>query len=155
MSPCQLTLRVDTNRQIGEGSREAEELLVIRLWRQWGNLSRSSFRNILGNATGQVLRDMQTGFSALPEITTTIAVHKTGRHTKLPISVNAICGKDEEIAAVEATFYSSRDLAWQVRGLRGLGGKPNVPFLLELCASSLDPQMSPLSGFRRKRNKVV
>jgi PAS domain S-box-containing protein len=146
---------VDTNRQIGEGSREAEELLGYSALEAVGK----SIEIIIP----QHLRERdRAGFarhadrtSALPEITTTIAVHKTGRRTKLPISVNAICGKDEEIAAVEATFYSSRDLAWQVRGLRGLGGKPNVPFLLELCASSLDPQMSPLSGFRRKRNKVV
>ena len=56
-------------------------------------------------------RYIQTGISTLPEITTTIAVHKTGTHMNLPISVKAIYGEDKEVAAVEATFNPSPDLA--------------------------------------------
>jgi len=55
-------------------------------------------------------RFVQTGISVLPEITTTIAVHKTGKEMKLPISVQAIHGEDKEIVAVEATFHPSSDL---------------------------------------------
>ena len=53
---------------------------------------------------------MRTGISTLPEVTTTIAVHKTGKHMSLPISVKAIYGEDKEVAAVEATFYPSPHL---------------------------------------------
>jgi hypothetical protein len=53
---------------------------------------------------------MCRGISTLPEITTTIAVHKTGKHMNLPISVKAIFGEDKEVAAVEATFCPSPDL---------------------------------------------
>jgi PAS domain S-box-containing protein len=58
-------------------------------------------------------RYVQTGISTLPEITTAIAVHKTGKHMKLLISVKAIYGEDKEVAAVEATFYPSPDLTYR------------------------------------------
>jgi hypothetical protein len=50
-------------------------------------------------------RFVQTGISTLPEVTTTIALHKTGKLMKLPVSVRALYGDDKKIGAVEATFY--------------------------------------------------
>jgi hypothetical protein len=50
-----------------------------------------------------------SGISTLPEITTTTAIHKTGKLMKLPISVKALYGEDQRIISVEATFYPSRD----------------------------------------------
>jgi hypothetical protein len=74
------------------------------------SLSRSSSRIISENATGRVFaRYVQTGVSTLPEITTTVAVHKTGNHMNLPISVKGIYGEDKKVAAVEATFNPSPD----------------------------------------------
>jgi len=48
---------------------------------------------------------VQTGISTLPEVTTTIALHKTGKLMKLLVSVEALYGDDDEIWAVEARFY--------------------------------------------------
>jgi PAS domain S-box-containing protein len=105
-------LRVDTKGQIGEWSREAEELLGYSALEAVGKSIEIIIpQHLRERHRAAFARYVQTGISALPEITTTIAVHKTGRHMKLPISVNAIYGKDKEIAAVEAAFYSSRDLA--------------------------------------------
>jgi hypothetical protein len=39
-------------------------------------------------------------------------------------------------------------------GLRSLEGKPNAPFLLETCSSTLDPQMPPMLGFRCERDQM-
>ena len=50
-------------------------------------------------------RFVQTGISTLPEVTTTIALHKTGKLMKLLVSVEALYGDDDEIWAVEARFY--------------------------------------------------
>jgi hypothetical protein len=47
---------------------------------------------------------VRTGISTLPEIATTVALHKTGTLIKLPISVKALYGNDKKIEAVEATF---------------------------------------------------
>jgi hypothetical protein len=48
---------------------------------------------------------VQTGVSTLPEVTTTIALHKTGNLMKLLVSVEALYGDDDKIWAIEATFY--------------------------------------------------
>ena len=98
--------------QICASSREAEELLGYSASEAVGQ----SVEMIIPHDLRQrhragFARFVQTGISTLPEITTTIAVHKTGKHMNLPISVKAIYGVDMEIALVEATFYRSPDLA--------------------------------------------
>ena len=65
-------------------------------------------------------RYIQTGISTLPEITTTIAVHKTGTHMNLPISVKAI---------TEKTRKSRR---WRQRSIRR-PISPKVVFLHRPC----------------------
>ena len=104
------TLTMDTAGQICCRSREAEELL---------GYSRSE---AVGQSVEIIipphLRDrhwagfgrfVQTGISALPEVVTTTAVHKTGQLVKLQISVKALYGDDKKIMAVEATFHPSRE----------------------------------------------
>jgi PAS domain S-box-containing protein len=87
-------LRVDTKGQIGEWSREAEELLGYSALEAVGKSIEIIIpQHLRERHRAAFARYVQTGISALPEITTTIAVHKTGRHMKLPISVNAIYGK--------------------------------------------------------------
>ncbi|WP_291573012.1 PAS domain S-box protein [Bradyrhizobium sp.] len=106
------TLKVDTNGQIGERSREAEELLGYSALEAVGQSIEIIIpQHLRERHRAGFARYVQTGISTLPEITTTIAVHKTGRHLTLPISVNAIYGKVNKVAAVEATFYPSHDLA--------------------------------------------
>jgi hypothetical protein len=56
-------------------------------------------------------RFVQSGISTLPEVTTTIALHKTGRLMKLPVSLKALYGDDKKIEAVEATFYAPYERA--------------------------------------------
>jgi PAS domain S-box-containing protein len=100
------TLRVDTTGLIRFWSQEAEQLLGY------------SALEVIGQSVEIIIphhprerhragfaRYVRTGISTLPEITTTVAVHKTGSQMKLPISVKAIFGEDKEVAAVEGTFY--------------------------------------------------
>jgi hypothetical protein len=54
---------------------------------------------------------VQTGTSTLPEIAMTIAVHKTGKHIKVGISVKALYGDEGKIIGVEATFHQSAEAA--------------------------------------------
>jgi PAS domain S-box-containing protein len=103
------TLVVDTTGQICAWSREAEELLGYSTLEAVGQ----SIQIIIPHHLRQRHRDgferfVQTGVSTLPEIVTTIALHKTGKLMKLPISVKALRGDGKLIKAVEATFYPSR-----------------------------------------------
>ncbi len=104
------TLTVDTTGQIRSWSREAEELL--------GYSGLEAVGQSIEIIIPPHLRDrhwagfgrfVQTGISALPEVVTTIAVHKTGQLVKLPISVKALYGDDKKIMAVEATLHPSRE----------------------------------------------
>ena len=105
------TLRVDRTGRIRAWSRQAEELLGYSAIEVVGQSIEIIIPLHLRERhwTG-FARYVQTGISTLPEITTTIAVHKTGKHMNLPISVKAIYGEDKEVAAVESTFYPSPDL---------------------------------------------
>ena len=104
------TLTVDTTGQIRSWSREAEELL--------GYSGLEAVGQSIEIIIPPHLRDrhwagfgkfVPTGISALPEVVTTVAVHKTGQLVKLPISVKALYGDDKKIMAVEATFHPSRE----------------------------------------------
>ncbi len=103
-------LTVDPTGQICTWCREAEELLGYSASEAVGQ----SIEIIIPDHLRQRHRAgfgrfVQTGISTLPEVVTTIAVHKTGKLMKLPISVKALSGEDQRIRAVEATFYPSRD----------------------------------------------
>jgi PAS domain S-box-containing protein len=106
------TLTVDVTGISCTWSREAEELLGYSAVGAVGQ----SIEIIIPHHLRQrhragFARFVQTGISALPEFTTTIAVHKAGKHMNLPISVEAIYGEDNKLAAVQATFYPARDPA--------------------------------------------
>jgi len=106
------TIRVDRTGQIRAWSSEAEELLGYSAPEAVGQSVEIIIPpHLRERHRAGFARYIQTGISTLPEITTTIAVHKTGKHMNLPISVKAIYGVDMEIALVEATFYRSPDLA--------------------------------------------
>ena len=103
-------LRVDTTGQIIVWSNETQELLGYTALEAVGESIEMIIPNHLRERhRAGFARYVQTGISALPEITTTIAVHKSGEHMKVPISVKAIYGENEEIVAVQATFYPSSD----------------------------------------------
>jgi PAS domain S-box-containing protein len=110
MSITPATLTVDRTGQICAWSREAEELLGYSASEAVGQ----SIEIIIPLHLRQrhragFSRFVQTGVSTLPEIATTIAVHKTGKLMQLPISVKALYGEDQRIRAAEATFCPSRD----------------------------------------------
>jgi PAS domain S-box-containing protein len=101
-------IRVDTTGQICSWSREAEELMGYSAADAVGR----SVELIIPDHLRQrhsvgFARFVQTGIATLPEVTTTVALHKSGKLMKLPISVKALYGEDQEIEAVEATFYPS------------------------------------------------
>jgi PAS domain S-box-containing protein len=103
-------LTVDPHGQICTWSREAEELLGYSASEAVGQSIEIIIPHHLRHRhSGGFNRFVQTGISTLPEVVTTIAVHKTGKLMKLPISVKALYGEDQRIRAVEATFYPSRD----------------------------------------------
>ena len=99
-------ITVDATGQICSWSPEAEELLGYSASEAVGQSVEMIIphdlrrRHSVGFA-----RFVQTGISTLPEVTTTIALHKTGKLMKLLISVKALYGDDKKIGAVEATFY--------------------------------------------------
>ena len=106
------TLTVDTTGQICTWSREAEELLGYSASEAVGQSVEIIIPHHLRHRHGAgFTRFVQTGISVLPEVVTTIAVHKTGKLMRLPISVKALYGEDQRIWAVEATFCPSRDEA--------------------------------------------
>ncbi len=104
------TLTVDTTGQIRTWSREAEELLgYSRLEAVGQSIEIIIPPHLRDRHWAGFGKFVQTGISALPEVVTTIAVHKTGQLVKLPISVKAVYGDDKKIMAVEATFHPSRE----------------------------------------------
>jgi PAS domain S-box-containing protein len=104
------TLTVDTTGQIRTWSREAEELLgYSRLEAVGQSVEIIIPHHLRDRHWAGFGRFVQTGISALPEVVTTTAVHKTGQLVKLPISVKAVYGDDRKIMAVEATFHPSRE----------------------------------------------
>ena len=106
--PARIT--VDATGQICAWSREAEELLGYSASETVGQsvemIIPPDFRQ---RHRAGFARFVQTGISTLPEVTTTIALHKSGTLIKLPISVKALYGDNKKIGAVEATFYPPRD----------------------------------------------
>jgi PAS domain S-box-containing protein len=105
------TLRVDRTGRICGWSRQVEELLGYSAIEAVGQSIEIIIpQHLRERHRAGFARYVQTGISTLPEVTTTIAVHKTGKHMNLPISVKAIYGEDKQVAAVEATFYPSPDL---------------------------------------------
>jgi PAS domain S-box-containing protein len=105
------TLTVDTTGEISMRSHETEELLGYSALEAVGqSIEMIIPPHLRERHRAGFARYVQTGISALPEITITIALHKTGKHIKLPISVKAVHGEDKEIVAVEATFYPSPNL---------------------------------------------
>ena len=106
------TLTVDATGQICTWSREAEELLGYSPSEAVGQSIEIIIPHHLRHRHRAGFgRFVQTGISTLPEITTTTAIHKTGKLMKLPISAKALYREDRRIIAVEATFYPSRDVA--------------------------------------------
>src|SRR5215813_13261494 len=106
------TLTVDTSRQICTWSREAEELLGYSSLETLGQSIEIIIPHHLRHRhRAGFARFVQTGISSLPEVVTTVAVHKTGEFMKLRVSVKALYGEDKNMRAVEATFYTSGDEA--------------------------------------------
>ena len=100
------TLTVDRDGRILSWSRDAEELLGY------------SGREAVGQSIELIIpphlrerhragfrRFTQTGISALPEVSTTQAVHKTGTTMQVRISVRAVYGEQQDIIAVDAVMY--------------------------------------------------
>src|SRR5215467_14743898 len=101
------TLRVDRTGRICGWSRQVEELLGYSAIEAVGQSIEIIIpQHLRERHRAGFARYVQTGISTLPEV----AVHKTGKHMNIPISVKAIYGEDKEVAAVEATFYPSPDL---------------------------------------------
>jgi PAS domain S-box-containing protein len=104
------TLTVDTTGQICAWSREAEELLGYSRLETVGQSIEIIIPHHLRHRHGAGFgKFVQTGISTLPEVATTIAVHKTGKLVRLQISVKALYGDDKKMMAVEATLHPSRD----------------------------------------------
>jgi PAS domain S-box-containing protein len=104
------TLTIDTTGQIRAWSREAEELLGYSHLEAVGESIEMIIPHHLRHRHGAGFgKFVQTGISTLPEVVTTIAVHKRGKLVRLPISVKAVYGDDRKIMAVEAMLHPSRD----------------------------------------------
>src|SRR5258708_31856719 len=103
------TLTVDTTGQIRTWSREAEELLgYSRLEAVGQSIEIIIPPHLRDRHWAGFGRFVETGISALPEVVTTIAVHKTGQLMKLPISLKALYGDDKKIMAAETALHPSR-----------------------------------------------
>jgi PAS domain S-box-containing protein len=99
-------ITVDATGQIRAWSQEAEELLGYSASETVGRSVEMFIPPELRQRhRAGFARFVQTGISTLPEITTTVALHKTGTLMKLPISLKALYGGDKKIEAVEATFF--------------------------------------------------
>jgi PAS domain S-box-containing protein len=104
------TLTVDTSGQICTWSQEAEELLGYSALETVGQSIEIIIPHHLRHLhRAGFARFVQTGVSSLPEVATTVAVHKTGEFMKLRVSVRALYGEDKNMRAVEATFYTPSD----------------------------------------------
>jgi len=104
------TLTVDTTGQIRAWSRQAEEVLgYSRLEAVGQSIEMIIPHHLRHRHWAGFGRFVQTGISTLPEVATSIAVHKEGNLVKLQISVKALYGDDNKIIAVEATFHPSRE----------------------------------------------
>ena len=106
MIPMSARITVDATGQICAWSPEAEELLGYAASEVVGQSVEMIIPHDLRRRhSAGFARFVQTGISTLPEVTTTIALHKTGKLMKLLVSVEALYGDDDEIWAVEARFY--------------------------------------------------
>ena len=104
------TLTVDTTGQIRAWSRQAEEVLgYSRLEAVGQSIEMIIPHHLRHRHWAGFGRFVQTGISTLPEVATSIAVHKEGKLVKLQISVKALYGDDNKIMAVEATIHPSRE----------------------------------------------
>jgi PAS domain S-box-containing protein len=100
------TLSVDTAGRILAWSRDAEELLGYSEQEAVGqSIELIIPPHLRGRHHAGFRRFIQTGVTALPEVSTTQAVHKTGATMKVRISVRAVYGAQQDIIAVEALMY--------------------------------------------------
>ena len=100
------TLTVNTDGRILAWSRDAEELLGYSEQEAVGqSLELIIPQHLRGRHHVGFRRFVQTGISALPEVSTTQAVHKTGTTIRLQISVKAVYGEQQDIVAVDAIMY--------------------------------------------------
>jgi PAS domain S-box-containing protein len=105
------TLTVDTTGQICTWSREAEELLGYSASEAVGQSVEIIIPHHLRHRHGAgFTRFVQTGISALPEVVTTIAVHKTGKLMAADFGKGPLRRGPKDLA-VEATFCPPRDEA--------------------------------------------
>ena len=98
-------LAVDTRGVIRTWSREAEKLLGYSETEALGqSIELIIPPQLRGRHRAGFGRFVQTGISALPEVTTTSALHKSGETIKVLISVKAVHDARQSIVAVEATM---------------------------------------------------
>jgi PAS domain S-box-containing protein len=100
------TLSVDRDGHILSWSRDAEELLGYSEQEAVGqSIELIIPPHLRGRHHAGFRRFTETGISALPEVSTTQAVHKTGTTMKVRISVRAVYGEQRDIIAVEAVMF--------------------------------------------------
>jgi PAS domain S-box-containing protein len=100
------TLSVDRDGHILSWSRDAEELLGYSEQEAVGqSIELIIPPHLRGRHHAGFRRFTETGISALPEVSTTQAVHKTGTTMKIRISVRAVYGEQQDIIAVEAVMF--------------------------------------------------
>jgi PAS domain S-box-containing protein len=101
-------LVVDRTGKICVWNREAEELLGHSRYEALGQsveiIIPPHLRERHNAGFGSFV---QTAISRLPEVVTTLTVHKDGTSMRVPISVKAVYAEDGDIVGVEATFYPS------------------------------------------------
>ena len=103
-----IKLAVDRTGKICAWSREAEELFGYSHLEALGQSIELIIPAHLRKRHNAGFHNfLETGISTLPEVVTTIAMHKTGMFMNVPISVKAVYGEDKKIVSVEATFYPS------------------------------------------------
>jgi PAS domain S-box-containing protein len=99
------TLAVDATGIICMWSRQAEELLGYSRAEAMGQSIEIIIpQHLRARHRSGFGRFVQTGTSMLPEIVTTLAMHKTGKPLKVLISVKPVYGDGQKIVGVEATM---------------------------------------------------
>ena len=110
LMPINPTLTVDATGQICMWSQQAEELLGYSRAEAMGQSIEIIIPQHLRTRHGAGFgRFVQTGTSMLPEVSTTLAMHKTGKPLSVLISVKAVYGNLQKIVAVEAMMSAAGD----------------------------------------------
>ena len=104
------TLTVDATGQICMWSQQAEELLGYSRAEAMGQSIEIIIpQHLRARHRSGFGRFVQTGTSLLPEVSRTLAMHKSGKPMMVLISVKAVYGDGQKIVAVEAMMCAAAD----------------------------------------------